>query len=131
MDESKLDEYLDLCQNGLLRPETSRALDDFFPLGPGSEAEAVETAAVGWANNDQHAMAGGTAESGKHEPGQGYSIYRSRDSLGTVPEEYQMVISHGAKWIGVDEEMLLRVSERYERRLWNWSGSATRLPLRA
>jgi len=131
LDETRLDEYLDLCQNGLLRSETSRALEDFFPLGPGSVAEAVETAAVEWVKSDQHAMAGGTTEAGKHEPGQGYAIYRSRDNLGTIPEEYQMVVSHGAKWIGVDEEMLLKVSERYERRLWNWSASATRLPLRA
>ena len=127
-----MDEYLDLCENGLLRPGTSEALEDFFPLGPGSvQAEAVETAAVEWVKGDQHAMAGGTAESGTHEPGQGYAIYRSRDSLGTIPEEYQMVVSHGAELIGVDEEMLLKVSEFYERRLWNWSASATRLPLRA
>ncbi|KAI9467023.1 hypothetical protein BJY52DRAFT_39445 [Lactarius psammicola] len=131
LDETKLDEYLDFCQNGLLRPGTSRALEDFFPLGPSSvQAEAVETAAVERVESDQHAMAGGTAESVKHEPGQDYAIYRSRDSLGTIPEEYQVVISHGAKWIGVDEEMVLKVSERYERRLWNWSASATRLPFR-
>lgn len=132
LNETKLDEYLDLCQKGLSRPGTSRALEDFFPLGPSSgQAEAVETAVVERANSDQHAMAGGTAESGKHEPGQAYTIYRSRDSLGAIPEEYQMVISHGAKWLGIDEEILLKVSERYERRFWHWSASATRLPLRA
>ena len=130
LDETELDEYLDFCQNGLLRPGTSRALEDFFPFGPGS-VQAVETAAVDRVKSDQQAMAGKTAESGRYEPGEGYAIYRSRDSLGTIPEEYQMVVSHGAKWIGVDVEMLLKVSERYERRLWNWSASATRLPLRA
>ena len=132
LDEPQLDEYLDLCQKGLLRPETSRALEELFPLGPGPvQAEAVETAGIEWVKRDQQAMAGGTVESGRHESGQGYAIYRSRDSLGTIPEECQMVISHGAKWIGVEEEMLLKVNERYERRLWNWSASATRLPLRA
>ncbi|KAH9062691.1 hypothetical protein EDB87DRAFT_1673690 [Lactarius vividus] len=131
LDETRLDEYLDFCQDGLLRPGTSRVLEDFFPIGPGPvPAEAVETTAVDRVECDHHAMARGVADSGKHEPGEGYAIYRSRDSLGIIPEEYQMVISHGAKWIGVDEEMLLKVSERYERRLGNWSASATRLPLR-
>lgn len=129
LDGTELDEYLDFCQNGLLRPGTSRALTDFFPLGPVS-VQAVETAAVDRWKRDQQAMSGQTAESGRHEPGEGYAIYRSRDSLGTIPEDCQLVIAHGAKWIGVDEAMFLRVSERYERRLWNWSASATRLPLR-
>jgi len=124
MDETELDEYLDFCQNGLLRPGTSQALEGFFPLGP-----AVETAAIDREKRDQQAMAGETTESGIHEPGEAYAIYRSRDSLGTIPEECHIVISHGAKWIGVDEELLLKVSERYERRLSNWSASATRLPL--
>ncbi|KAH8999102.1 hypothetical protein EDB92DRAFT_2005820 [Lactarius akahatsu] len=132
LDETRLDEYLDFCQNGLLRPgTTSRVLEDFFLLGPDPvQAEAVETTAVDRVESDHHTMARGTADSENHEPGEGYAIYRSRDSLGTIPEEYQMVISYGAKWIGVEEEMLLKVSERYERRLGNWSASATRLPLR-
>lgn len=128
MDETELDEYLDFCQKVLLRPGTSQPLEDFFPLGPVS-VQAVETAVVDRGKRCEQAMAGETAELGRHEPGEAYAIYRSRDSLGTIPEEYQMVISHGAKWIGVDEELLLKVTERYERRLSNWSASATRLPL--
>jgi len=118
LDETKLDEYLDFCQKGLLKPGTKRrALEDMFPLGP----RTVETAVVERVTSDQQTMAGGgTAESGNNEPGECYAIYRSRDSLGAIPEEYQMVISHGAKWTGIDEETLLKVSERYERRLWNW-----------
>jgi len=130
LDETELDEYLDFCQKGLLRPGMSRALEDFFPLGP-IPVEAVETAGVDREKRDQQTMAGDTAESGRHEPGEAYAIYRCRDSLGSVPDDCQTVIAHGARWTGVDEEMLLRVCERYERRLWSCSASGTRLPLRA
>jgi len=60
------------------------------------------------------------------EPGEAYRVYRSRDVLGVLPEEMGLVISYGARWIGVDEETVLRVSEGYERRLWTWVGRQRR-----
>jgi hypothetical protein len=43
-----------------------------------------------------------------------------------LPEEMELVISYGARWIGVDEETVLRVSEGYERRLSTWVGRQRR-----
>jgi len=66
---------------------------------------------------DQRALRAGTAVEGGMEPGEGYSIYRSRDELGALPGEIESVITFGARWVGVEEEKLLKVSEGYERRL--------------
>ena len=60
------------------------------------------------------------------EPGEAYRVYRSRDVLGVLPEEMVLVISYGARWVGVDEELILRVSEAYERRLSTFVGRQTR-----
>ncbi|KAI0254701.1 hypothetical protein BJV78DRAFT_1273782 [Lactifluus subvellereus] len=106
LDKSMLDEYLDICQKGLLRPEMLRS---------GGET-AIERP-----NGDQRALSAGVpVAGGRQEPGEGYAIYRSRDVLGALPEEMEMVISYGARWVGVEEEMILKVSEGYERRLWSW-----------
>jgi RNA polymerase I-specific transcription initiation factor RRN7 len=76
---------------------------------------------------DQRALRAGTPtevgrrEGKEREPGEAYAIYRSRDALGELPEGIESVISFGARFIGVDEERLLKVSEGYERRLFNWS----------
>jgi RNA polymerase I-specific transcription initiation factor RRN7 len=60
------------------------------------------------------------------EPGEAYAIYRSRDVLGELPEDVESVMSYGARWVGVDEETVGRVSEGYERRLWSWWGRLRR-----
>lgn len=75
---------------------------------------------------DQRALRAGTAVEGGREPGEGYSIYRCRDELGTLPGEIESVITFGARWVGVEEEKLLKVSEGYERRLCSWNSSLTR-----
>lgn len=81
------------------------------------------------AQDDQRGLRGGTpveAGSTEREPGEAYAIYRSRDILGVLPESMEAVISYGAKWIGVDEELVLKVSEGFERRLWKWWGRVRR-----
>ena len=60
------------------------------------------------------------------EPGEAYAVYRSRDVLGVLPEEMDVVLSYAARWVGVDDETMLRVTEGYERRLWNWLGRQKR-----
>lgn len=60
------------------------------------------------------------------EPGEAYAVYRSRDVLGVLPEGMDVVISYAARWVGVDDETMLRVTEGYERRLWNWLGRQKR-----
>lgn len=53
-------------------------------------------------------------------PGEGYRIYHSRDVMGTLPEDYEMVLARGARWTGVEEEYLGGVVEKYERRVIRW-----------
>jgi len=60
------------------------------------------------------------------EPGEAYRVYRSRDVLGLLPVEVGEVVSHGARWTGVEEETILKVSEAYERRLSSWLARQTR-----
>lgn len=58
----------------------------------------------------------------RREPGEAYRVYRSRDVLGILPEEMELVISYGARWTGVGQEAILAVIEAYERRLWTSLG---------
>ena len=59
------------------------------------------------------------ADAGSQElrPGEGYRVYRARDVCGTVVEEYRAVIGRAARWVGVSEEFLAGVVERYEGRV--------------
>ena len=103
-------------------------MEDFFPLETG-RVGAVKDREMGIerAQGDQRALRAGVpvevgrTEGKEWEPGEAYTIYKSRDELGELPEGVQSVISFGARWVGVDEEKLLKVSEGYERRLSNWS----------
>ncbi|KAH9999887.1 hypothetical protein BJV77DRAFT_498700 [Russula vinacea] len=133
LDESALDEYLELCQRGLLGPETlrsdQRTLQDFFPLKSGRVGASRGKTAIERLEEDQRVpragvpMEGGTEQ---REPGEAYAVYSSRDVLGVLPEDMALVISYGASWIGVDDETILKVSEGYERRLSTWLGRQKR-----
>jgi RNA polymerase I-specific transcription initiation factor RRN7 len=103
-----------------------RSLEEFFPLESVRDVDGNGETGVDRLKSDQRAWTAGVAMAGGHETGEAYSIYRSRDNLGALPEEMEMVISYGARFIGVDEEMILKVSEGYERRLWNWWGHIRR-----
>lgn len=53
-------------------------------------------------------------------PGQNYPIYNTQDILGTVPEDLELVVVRAARWAGVDEDYVLGVVERFERRVLRW-----------
>lgn len=53
-------------------------------------------------------------------PGQPYTIFNARDVLGTLPEEYELIVSRAALWAGVPEQYLFSVIERFERRVVRW-----------
>jgi RNA polymerase I-specific transcription initiation factor RRN7 len=53
-------------------------------------------------------------------PGESYTIFNARDILGTLPEEYGLVISRAARWVGVSDEYLSGVIEKFERRVVHW-----------
>jgi hypothetical protein len=99
-----------------------RTLEEFFPVESDRDcASGGETGIEREEGDHERAMRAGTAvEGGGREPGERYSIYRSGDELGEMPEEMRSVVSFGARWVGVDEEKMMKVSEGYERRLLNW-----------
>lgn len=108
-----------------------RTLEDFFPLKSGRVGASSGKPVIERPQGDQRApRAGRSMEEGTdwetREPGEAYRVYRSRDVLGVLPEEMDLVISHGARWTGVDEETILSVGEVYERRLWTWVGRQRR-----
>ena len=53
-------------------------------------------------------------------PGQAYAVYSATDILGTVPEDYEVIVRCAARWTGVDEEVVHSVVETLERRLVRW-----------
>ncbi len=53
-------------------------------------------------------------------PGQKYPVYNTQDILGTVPEDLELVVARAASWAGVDEDYILGVVERFERRVLRW-----------
>jgi RNA polymerase I-specific transcription initiation factor RRN7 len=108
-----------------------RTLEDFFPLKSGRVGASSGEPAIERLEGDQRAPRVGVSMEEEtdwetREPGEAYRVYRSRDVLGVLPEEMDLVISYGASWVGVDEETVLRLSEAYERRLWSWVGRQRR-----
>ena len=53
-------------------------------------------------------------------PGESYTIHHSRDVTGTMNEDMQLLVQRGAKWVGVSEDYLCGVVEKYERRFARW-----------
>lgn len=53
-------------------------------------------------------------------PGESYKIYRAHDILGSVSEEYALIVERAARWCGIEDEMVYAVVERFERRLLCW-----------
>ncbi|TCD69659.1 hypothetical protein EIP91_006676 [Steccherinum ochraceum] len=124
----QLDDYLDFCEKALL-PRNDRIADpptvkEFFPFqrglardhrdvhsdAPTYEALPAITPSSTQKDDDAHAR----------RPGHAYAVYSSSDILGTVPEDYEVVIERAAKWTGVGEELIHTVVETLERRLARW-----------
>jgi len=53
-------------------------------------------------------------------PGESQRVYYARDVLGSVPEEYALVVERAAHWCGVGDEVIYAVVERFERRFLWW-----------
>ncbi|KAF5390653.1 hypothetical protein D9757_002715 [Collybiopsis confluens] len=55
----------------------------------------------------------------ERRPGEKYTIFHSRDLFGTVPEEYEKLVKRGSDLIGVPEDYINGLVEKFERRkLW-------------
>lgn len=53
-------------------------------------------------------------------PGESHKVYYSHDVLGSVPENYALVIGRAAHWCGVGDDVIYAVVERFERRFLRW-----------
>ncbi|TFY79057.1 hypothetical protein EWM64_g4955 [Hericium alpestre] len=122
-----LDEYMDFCERALLghvaKEYDAKVVDEYFPLPARKNASyaacASEEGATGAQGSMQAARPGEDAADGL-EPGNGYMIYNSRDDLGSVPEDYEIVMQRAAWATGVGVEYMSGVVEKYERRVVRW-----------
>jgi RNA polymerase I-specific transcription initiation factor RRN7 len=71
-------------------------------------------------------LAGGVASTVLH-PGESYKIYYGHDILGTVSEEYKLIVERAARWCGVEDERIYGVVERFERRFLWWKKKKDKL----
>ncbi|KAI9063267.1 hypothetical protein FKP32DRAFT_1572264 [Trametes sanguinea] len=132
MDDKLLDEYLAFCEKALLpredRMPARNVTTDHFPLGESRTLppEAGEESSGGVLA--QPAMSANAVDDRPEvlRPGQGYHIYNTQDILGTVPDELDAVVSRAAQWAGVDQDYVLGVVERFERRVMRWLESVKR-----
>ena len=67
------------------------------------------------------ALTGGTTTT-VLRPGESHRVYCSHDILGSVPENYALIVERAAHWCGVGDEVVYAVVERFERRFQRWKG---------
>lgn len=53
-------------------------------------------------------------------PGQAYTIYNPQDVLGTLPVEYEKVLSRAAHVVEVPDDYLSAVIDKFEHRIIRW-----------
>lgn len=91
-------------------------LEDYFPIET-SDLICEDLATV---SSYPRLSANHVSEENAVLPGQAYTIFKARDVLGTLPEEYELVVGRASRWAGVPEGYLCRVVERFERRIMRW-----------
>ncbi|CDZ98375.1 Tetratricopeptide-like helical [Phaffia rhodozyma] len=142
--EEDLDRYLDLCQNmlqdGMSRPKAYdtmsayTSLSTFLPPPPtpsdpppleavwpshhrvSGPAQPIDALPVTKPQSPLHPLAVHRFETCLI-PGEVYSIYASRDVLGQVPDELELVVREAGITLGVEEEDLMTTLGRLESRL--------------
>ncbi|KAG2141777.1 uncharacterized protein EDB93DRAFT_1089085 [Suillus bovinus] len=124
MDLATIDEFLDFCERVLVRSQRSESdqqiLDNYFPLSTESGGAQLEAIAPHSIVEGLPATKINVGETTVLQPGESYTIYHSRDVLGNLPEKQALIITRSAKWVGVSEDYLCGVVERFERRLRRW-----------
>ncbi|KAI0939982.1 hypothetical protein AcV5_001212 [Taiwanofungus camphoratus] len=133
LSEHELDKYLDFCEGALLPREDQQteqnAATELFPL-PSKEVSSKMARIGGKVTelgrstslNERSTMSAMSVDSdGKAlSPGESYAIFNTLDTLGALPDDYEVIIRRAAHWAGVSEEYVCGVAERYERRLVRW-----------
>jgi len=146
LSEGMVDDYLDFCERALLGSEEGvetgerwsvyyvgvtskvdryvggqKVLASYFPLGVGHTDRDP-----GVAVEQERRKLGGTlpkeddGDERPLRPGELYPIYNSRDVLGSLPEDYEVVLGRGARWVRVPTEYVSGVVEKFERRVVRW-----------
>ncbi|PVG00555.1 hypothetical protein CPB86DRAFT_729351 [Serendipita vermifera] len=116
----EVDEYLDFCTEALLgKKEGDSFIQNTFPL-PLVKKDGINH----WNRPGTHSGPIHEVETTPSDDppqvlhrGQSYKIYCTEDRLGTLPSEYELVLSRAAHWCGVDVDDVALIVERYERRL--------------
>lgn len=122
LSEAMLDDYLLFCEKALLVPggDEDGTLRDYFPLEEGHGSRV--TMEAGHDRTRGALRAAVAVEEGFEvlRPGEEHGVWNSRDVLGTLPEEYRIVLDRGARWVGVEAEYLGGVIEQHERGAARW-----------
>ncbi|KAJ3856373.1 hypothetical protein EV368DRAFT_32543 [Lentinula lateritia] len=125
-----LDEYLTFCERILLRPgedglqNQEQMLANYFPLNLGPSI--AQNSITGECSPPLSAPLRRPPVQGPSNtfmmPGEKYTIFHSRDIFGSVPEEYEMLVRRGSNLVGIPEDYIDSLVEKYERRkLWQKS----------
>lgn len=124
MDLATMDEFLDFCERVLVKPQRGESdqqiLDNYFPLSTGSGGARMDVVAPHSIVEGLSATKINVGETNVLRPGESYTVNHSRDVLGNLPEDQALIITRSAKWVGVSDDYLSGVVERFERRLWRW-----------
>lgn len=124
MDLATMDEFLDFCERVLVKPQRGESdqqiLDNYFPLSTGSGGARMDVIAPHSIVEGLSATKIDVGETNVLRPGESYTVNHSRDVLGNLPEDQALIITRSAKWVGVSDDYLSGVVERFERRLWRW-----------
>ncbi|KAG2348989.1 hypothetical protein BDR05DRAFT_902854 [Suillus weaverae] len=124
MDLATTDEFLDFCERVLVKSQRGESdqqiLDNYFPLSTENGGARLEVIAPHSIVERLSATMINISETNVLQPGESYTIYHSRDVLGNLPEEQALIITRSAKWVGVSDDYLCGVVERFERRLRRW-----------
>jgi RNA polymerase I-specific transcription initiation factor RRN7 len=94
-------------------------LTEYFP-GQQMTADSTEEAETRVRTGLRGRKEAGSVEEPVLGPGQEYPIYSSRDVLGCLPDRFEKVLSGGSRWLGVENNLVCGVLEKYERRLMRW-----------
>ncbi|KAE9389637.1 hypothetical protein BT96DRAFT_866263, partial [Gymnopus androsaceus JB14] len=125
--DDMLDGYLEFCERILLRPGRTdnvlqgqkQMLADYFPVNKTFDSPRSGEFSPPLKLSRRPPNADDIGMTGLPRPGEKYSIYHSRDALGSVPDEYEMVIKRGSELVQIPPEYLHGLVEKYERRkLW-------------
>lgn len=130
LDDAALDEYIDFCQKILVDPKKDehRVVDNYFPLANGTtDLMKHERSGLRGRGLPPTRKNDGDMDMDILEPGEMYTIYDTKDVLGNLSGDLNMIVDRSARWAGTEGDFVCGVVERYERRLARWWHDGGRL----